>query len=126
MNLIGLSASYNAEGLSIYYNTTEKNTKTLNNEKQKGETLPSKKNVIVHATVSLDGSLSFGKVSSGNKLNFWPQVTQFYEDKIYFLGSEDSWMKKMTIGKAFYFIVLFFAIESVSVSLVRFALRPAR
>ena len=89
MNLIGLSASYNAEGLSIYYNTTEKNTKTLNNEKQKGETLPSKKNVIVHATLSLDGSLSFGKVSSGNKLNFWPQVTRFYEDKIYFLGTND-------------------------------------
>lgn len=38
-----LYAYYNDEGLSIYYNTTEKNTKTLNSEKQQSETLPVRK-----------------------------------------------------------------------------------
>jgi len=93
-----LFAFYNDEGLSIHYNTTEKNTRTLNSEKQKGEKLPNKKNVIVKAKLALDGSLSFHKVSSGNKLNFWPQVTRMYGESIYFLGAEDSWMKEMTIG----------------------------
>ena len=84
--------------ISLFYNTTEKNLKEYNSNNPKSEKLPNKKSATLSANISLDGDLTFKKLSSENKMHLVTIGSISTKDKIYFLGAKNNKMKKMHLG----------------------------
>jgi len=89
-------------GLTLYYNTTEKNARPFNKAKQKEDKIPSTKSIIVAAHISAEGELSFEPLSQGEGMNITTNSSFSFEGYIYFAGAEGSKMKKMQIGRMAY------------------------
>ncbi|MGK0316646.1 MAG: hypothetical protein ACI86M_002881 [Saprospiraceae bacterium] len=84
--------------ISIFFNTTEKNLKEYNSNNPKSEKLPNKKSATLMANISLNGDLTFKKLSSENKMHIVSIGSISSKDKIYFLGAKNNKMKKMYLG----------------------------
>lgn len=87
-----------ADKISIFYNTTEKNLEEFNSNNPKSEKLPNKKSATLSANISLDGDLTFQKISSEIKMHIVTIGSISTTDTVYFLGAKDNKMKKMYLG----------------------------